>query len=107
SQVTVFRRPRVAILSTGDELLEIGKPLAPGRVIDSNGVSLAALAAECGANVELLGIARDTEASHIEKMTAGLQADIFITSAGVSVGERDLVRRVLADLGVSQVFHSV
>jgi molybdopterin molybdotransferase len=107
SRVTVFRRPRVAILSTGDELLEVGESVVPGKVVDSNGVSLAVMAKECGATVQLLGIARDTVASHIEKMTTGLQADIFITSAGVSVGERDLVRQVLADLGVSLLFHSV
>lgn len=107
THVRVFRRPRVAILSTGDELLEIGQPLAPGKVIDSNGIALAALVKECGAIAELLGIARDTEASHVEKMTRGLEADIFITTAGVSVGERDLVRRILADLGMAEVFHSV
>ena len=107
THVRVFRRPRVAILSTGDELLEVGQPLAPGKVIDSNGIALAALVKECGAIAELLGIARDTEASHVEKMTRGLEADIFITTAGVSVGERDLVRRILEDLGMSQVFHSV
>jgi molybdopterin molybdotransferase len=106
-RVTVFRRPRVAILSTGDELVEVGEHVVPGKVVDSNGVSLAAMAKECGASVQLLGIARDTVASHIEKMTAGLQADIFITSAGVSVGERDLVRQVLTDLGVSLAFQSV
>jgi molybdopterin molybdotransferase len=107
SCVTVFRRPRVAILSTGDELLEIGEEVIPGKVVDSNGVSLAAVVKECGATVQLLGIARDNIASHIEKMTTGLQADIFITSAGVSVGERDLVRQVLVDMGVSLVFHSI
>jgi molybdopterin molybdotransferase len=107
SRVTVFRRPRVAILSTGDELLEVGEEVIPGKVIDSNGVSLAAVVKECGATVQLLGIARDNIASHIEKMTTGLEADIFITSAGVSVGERDLVRQVLVDMGVSLVFHSV
>ncbi len=107
SRVTVFRRPRIAILCTGDELLEVGTPVVPGGVINSNGVTLAAIAKESGAIVELLGIARDTEASHIEKMTIGLQADIFITSAGVSVGERDFVRKVLADLGVSQVFSMI
>jgi molybdopterin molybdotransferase len=107
THVDVFRRPRVAILSTGDELLEIGQPLVPGKVIDSNGIALAALVTECGAIAEPLGIARDTEASHVEKMTRGLDADIFITSAGVSVGERDLVRRVLEELGMTQVFHSV
>jgi molybdopterin molybdotransferase len=107
SRVTVFRRPTVAILSTGDELVAVGESLAPGKIVDSNGVSLAAMVKECGATVQLLGIARDTVASHIDKMTAGLQADIFITSAGVSVGERDLVRQVLTDLGVSLLFHSI
>jgi molybdopterin molybdotransferase len=105
--VTVFRRPRVAILSTGDELVAVGEQVVPGRIVDSNGVSLAALVKECGAVPHLLGIAGDTVASHVEKMTIGLRADIFITSAGVSVGERDLVRKVLGDLGVTQVFHSV
>jgi molybdopterin molybdotransferase len=107
SRVTVFRRPRVAILSTGDELLECGEPPVPGKIIDSNSVSLGAAVRECGARVQPLGIARDTVASHAEKMTAGLNADFLITSAGVSVGERDLVRQVLGDLGVSQVFRSV
>lgn len=107
SRVPVFRRPTVAVLSTGDELLSVGEPAVAGRIFDSNGVSLAAMAKECGAIVHMLGIARDTEASHVGKMVAGLQADMFITSAGVSVGERDLVRKVLADLGVAQVFHSV
>jgi len=107
SRVTVFRRPRVAILSTGDELVAVGEPVAAGKVVDSNGVSLAACVKECGAIVERLGIAQDTRASHIAKMTIGLQADIFITSAGVSVGDRDLVREVLAELGMSQVFYGV
>jgi molybdopterin molybdotransferase len=107
SRVTVFRRPKVAILSTGDELVEVGQIVVPGKVVDSNGVSLAAMAKECGAIVQMLGIACDTVQSHVEKMSTGLQADIFITSAGVSVGERDLVRQVLTDLGVSFEFHSV
>ena len=107
TQVRVFRRPRVAILSTGDELLELGQQLAPGKVIDSNGIALAALVKECGANATLLGIAQDNEASHVEKMNLGLETDVFITTAGVSVGERDLVRRILQNLGMDQVFHSV
>ncbi len=107
SRVTVFRRPRVAILSTGDELVAAGEPLEAGKVVDSNGVSLAASVKNCGAIVERLGIAQDTRASHVAKMTIGLQADIFITSAGVSVGDRDLVREVLAELGMSQVFYGV
>jgi molybdopterin molybdotransferase len=107
SRVTVYRRPCVAILSTGDELVAVGEPVVPGKVVDSNGVSLAAMVKACGATVELLGVASDTHASHVAKMTIGLQADILITSAGVSVGERDLVREVLAELGVSQVFYSI
>jgi molybdopterin molybdotransferase len=107
SRVTVFRRPRVAILSTGDELVAVGEAVSAGKVVDSNGASLAAGVKECGAIVERLGIAQDTRESHVAKMTAGLQADIFITSAGVSVGDRDLVRAVLVELGMSQVFYGV
>ncbi len=106
-RVTVFRRPRVAILSTGDELIAAGEPVVAGKVVDSNGVSLAASVKGCGAHVERLGIAQDTHASHVAKMTVGLQADILITSAGVSVGDRDLVREVLAELGMRQVFYGV
>jgi molybdopterin molybdotransferase len=105
--VAVYRRPRVAILSTGDELIEIGEPPARGKVVDSNGISLAAAVRECGAIPVILGIARDNHASHLEKMTVGLRADVFVTSAGVSVGERDLVREVLADLGMRQIFYGV
>jgi molybdopterin molybdotransferase len=97
SRVTVFRRPRVAI----------GDPVITGKIADSNGVSLAVLVKSCGATAELLGIANDTHASHVAKLSVGLQADILITSAGVSVGERDFVREVLAELGMSQVFYSI
>ncbi len=105
--VSVHRKPTVAILSTGDELLGAGEPLAPGKVIDSNGISLAAGIRACGATPVMLGIARDNRASHAQKMSEGLKADAFITSAGVSAGERDLVREVLAELGMTQVFRRV
>jgi molybdopterin molybdotransferase len=105
--VSVYRKPTVAILSTGDELLEAGEPLVPGKVIDSNGISLAAGVRACGATPVMLGIARDNRASHVQKMSEGLKADVFITSAGVSAGERDLVREVLSELGMTQVFRRV
>jgi len=105
--VPVHRRARVAILSTGDELVELGEPLAPGRVINSNILSLAAAVREIGGEPVLLGIARDNRESHLEKMTEGLRADAFITSAGVSAGDRDLVRDLLAELGVKQLFWKV
>jgi len=105
--VSVHRKATVAILSTGDELLEAGEALAPGKVVDSNGLSLAAGVRGCGATPVILGIARDNRASHVQKMSEGLKADAFITSAGVSAGERDLVREVLAELGMRQVFRRV
>jgi molybdopterin molybdotransferase len=102
--VSVYGRPRTAILSTGDELVEVGEKVTAGRVVDSNGLSLAAAVHACGATAVALGIARDNRANHIERMIEGLQYDAFITSAGVSAGERDLVREVLTELGVRQVF---
>ncbi|HYG97674.1 MAG TPA: gephyrin-like molybdotransferase Glp [Terriglobales bacterium] len=105
--VSVHRAPRVAILSTGDELVEVGEPLAPGKVINSNTLSLAAAVKQLGAIPVMLGIARDNRECHREKMAEGLKADVLITSAGVSAGDRDMVRGVLADLGVEQVFWRV
>lgn len=105
--VRVCRRPRVAILSTGDELLELGEALTSGKVINSNAYSLAASVKEIGAIPVPLGIARDNRENHREKMTEGLLADALITSAGVSAGDRDLVREVLTELGAEEVFWKV
>jgi molybdopterin molybdotransferase len=104
AEVAVYRRPRVAILSTGDELVELGEPLAPGKIVNSNSHSLAAAVIEAGGEPVLLGIARDNRESHRKKLSAGLAADVLITSAGVSAGDRDLVREVLSELGVRQIF---
>jgi molybdopterin molybdotransferase len=104
AEVAVYRRPRVAILSTGDELVELGEPLAPGKIVNSNSHSLAAAVVEAGGEPVLLGIARDNRESHREKLSAGLAADVLITSAGVSAGDRDLVREILSELGVRQIF---
>jgi len=105
--VPVFRKPRVAILSTGDELVELGEPSASGRIINSNAFSLAASVREAGAEPVILGIARDNREDHREKMREGLKADAFITSAGVSAGDHDYVREVLEELGVEQKFWKV
>lgn len=107
ASVPVYSRPRVAIVSTGDELVEIGEPLSAGKVINSNAMSLAAAVKEAGAIPVIIGIARDNLESHREKFTEGLKADAMITSAGVSAGDRDLVRDVLAELGVKQLFWRV
>lgn len=105
--VPAFRRARVAILSTGDELVELGEPLTTGKIVNSNALSLAAAVKEIGGVPMILGIARDNRESHREKMIEGLKADALITSAGVSAGDRDLVRDVLGELGVTQLFWRV
>ncbi|MCL5291958.1 MAG: molybdopterin molybdotransferase MoeA [Actinobacteria bacterium] len=97
--VRVFRQPRVAILSTGDELVDVGEPLAPGKIRNSNAYSLAAQALEVSAIPVILGIARDRRDDLVEKLEKGLEADILITSGGVSVGDYDLVKQVLAEQG--------
>jgi len=107
SLVAVYRRPLVAILSTGDELIELGVTPGPGEIVNSNALSLAAAVAETGCIPLMIGIARDNRESHLEKLREGLQADVLITSAGVSAGDRDLVREVLEELGAKQVFWKV
>jgi len=103
----VFRRVRVAILSTGDELVEFGQPVPEGKIINSNAPALAAAVREAGGEPTLLGIAADTLESLKEKITAGLSYDVLVTTAGVSAGERDLVREVLEWAGVQQLFWKV
>ena len=105
--VPVFRRPRVAVLSTGDELIEPGEPLGPGKIYNSNALALAAAVKQAGAEPTLLGIARDDFHSLRTLLAEGLRADALVTSAGVSMGDRDLVRQVLDELEVRQVFWKI
>ena len=105
--VPVYHRPIVAILSTGDELVELGCTPGPGEIINSNTLSLAAAVQEAGCIPRIIGIARDNRESHLEKLGEGLKADVLITSAGVSAGDCDLVRDILEELGAKQVFWKV
>ncbi len=107
STVPMHRRVRVAILSTGDELQEIDELRFEGGVVNSNSWALAAAVREIGAVPLMLGIARDNLESLREKMKDGLQADVLITSAGVSAGDRDFVREVLEELDVEQQFWKI
>jgi len=93
--VRVIRRPVVAILSTGDEILEPGEPLRPGTIYDSNAYSIASLVQRYGGVPCRLGIAHDTLEDLTAKVRSGLDADLFITSAGVSRGDFDIVKDVL------------
>ncbi len=96
---SVIRRPLVAILSTGDELVNVGEPLPPGKIYNSNTFSLAAQVRRYGGIPKILGIARDDMQSLTEAIDQGHDADLFITSAGVSVGRYDFVKDVLAKHG--------
>ena len=105
--VPVYRKARVAVLSTGDELIELGEPPSPGTIINSNSLAVAAAVRETGAEAVLLGIARDDLESHAAKISEGLKADALVTTAGVSAGDRDLVREALAERGVVSRFWRV
>lgn len=107
THVDVVRRPKVAIISTGDELVMLGETPGAAQIVNSNAYSLAAAVRALGAEPVMLGIARDNLESHREKLAAGLQCDMMITSAGVSVGDKDFVRRVLSELGVRMEFERV
>ncbi len=97
ARVAVHRRPRVAILATGDELVAIDEPVTPGKIRNSNEYSNTAAVLKCGGVPVRLGIARDNIADLTAKIRAGLDAgvDLFLTSAGVSVGDYDIVKDVL------------
>lgn len=97
--VSVYRRPVVAILSTGDEVKEPGTPLGPGQIYNSNTYSIAAMVQANGGIPRRLGIARDTVEALTAKLREGLDADMLVTSAGVSRGDYDVVKDVLATEG--------
>jgi molybdopterin molybdotransferase len=102
--VLVHRQPRVAILATGDELLEVHEPLVPGKIRNSNEYTNAALVLRTGGLPIQLGIARDTKDDLTAKLRTGLAqgADLFLTSGGVSVGDYDVVKDVLGTEGRMQ-----
>jgi molybdopterin molybdotransferase len=97
----VTRRPRVAVLATGSELVAPGEALAPGRVRNSNGYTLAALAAEAGAEVSDLGLAADDRAALKRTLARALDAhDVVVTSGGVSMGDFDYIKHLTDELGL-------
>ncbi len=105
--VAVHRRPRVAILSTGDELLELGAPPRDGAIYDSNTHGLAAAVREAGGVPTILPQGADTQEALDALVREGLQADVLVSTGGVSVGDYDLVHGAFAAAGVSDVFWKV
>lgn len=107
SMVAVARRPRVAIVATGDELVDVGEPLAAGQIVNSNAYTLAAAVDEAGGEAVMLGIVRDEPARLRAAFAAALDADVVLSSGGVSAGSFDYVRASLADLGYAERFWKV
>ncbi len=109
STVSVHRQPTLAVLPTGDEIVEVdsGTDLQLGQIRNSNGPLISAAAKKSGTKVSYLGIAPDQREELAEKIQIGLKHDILILSGGVSAGVLDLVPGVLAELGVEKVFHKV
>ncbi len=99
SKVNVIRRPVVAILATGNELADVGQPLPASKIYNSNTYSVASLVRRYGGIPKILGIALDNEKSLVNKLRQGLDADMLITSGGVSAGDYDMVKDVLASEG--------
>ena len=99
TDVPVIRRPRVAILGTGDEVIDVHEPLRPGKIRNSNSYLLEAAVRKAGAEPQRLGVARDTVESLREKFSQAIQCDLIITSGGVSVGEFDLVKNIMTEQG--------
>jgi molybdopterin molybdotransferase len=107
SEVAVSRRPRVAIVATGDEVVSVDRTPLPHQVRDSNSWAIAAQVEESGAIAERLGVARDDADALAELLQQGLQADVLLTIGGVSKGTHDLVHGTLERLGVVAEFHGI
>ncbi|MEX2632314.1 MAG: gephyrin-like molybdotransferase Glp [Tistlia sp.] len=105
--LSVRRRPRVAILATGDEVVLPGEPRGPNQIVSSNGLSLSAVVSACGGEPSLLAIARD-DAGSLQALAAEARgADLLVTTGGVSVGEHDLVRQALGESGLELDFWQI
>jgi molybdopterin molybdotransferase len=107
ADVLVSRKPRVAIVATGDELVEVRQQPSAGQIRNSNSYTLYVQAAAAGAEPVMLGIARDNRPDLREKIGGGLDFDILLVSGGVSMGKYDFVEEVFGDFGVSVLFDKV
>ncbi len=107
AEVNAVPRPSVAVLATGDELVDASQRPGAGQIRNSNGPMLHALISEAGATPVELGVARDEPASLESKLRGGRDCDVLLVSGGVSAGDRDLAPGVLEQLGVEQLFQKV
>jgi molybdopterin molybdotransferase len=107
AEVTCGGRPRAAVLATGTELRPPGAALGAGQIYEANSFLLTAALVAAGTDVERLPVAEDDDSAHREALERALDADLAVTSGGVSVGPHDLVRRIEGELGVEEVFWGV
>jgi len=107
SSISVYQRPLVAILCTGEELVDVDEGMDEVKIVSSNSYTLAAQVKECGAIPIQLGIAKDRKEEIQEKLQQGIRADVLISSAGISVGDYDFVKDALKDLGMKMIFWKV
>jgi molybdopterin molybdotransferase len=107
AELRVFRRPSVAIVATGDELVELDTPPGKQQIRNSNSYGLAAMVADAGGRPWRLAVARDLREEILDRVTEGRTADLLLLSGGVSMGKYDLVEEVLAELGAEFFFTGV
>jgi len=105
--VSVYKRPRVGIVTTGDELVGLGEDIAEGKIRESNSYVIMGQVLDAGAEAFRLGIAEDNEQSIKAKLTEAMNYDVIVTCGGVSVGDYDLVKDILQDIGVEMRFWKV
>jgi molybdopterin molybdotransferase len=107
SFIPVYQKPVVAILATGDELVDVDENPSPWQIISSNSYALAAQVLDCGATPLQIGIAKDNREDLIAKFNAALRADLIISSGGVSAGDYDLVKDIMKEVGNRMQFWQV
>jgi len=104
NQVEVYRRPRVGLLSTGSELMDVGQPLNPGKIYNSNSYTLRGMLQEAGCEVIVIPIVSDRIEDTLEALERVAEADVIITTGGASVGDYDIMRYALAQFGCEVLF---
>ncbi len=107
SFVSVYQKPTVAVISTGDELIDVDENLTGGKIVSSNTYSLSSLVRYLGATPLILGIAKDKSEDLLDRFKVAVRADMIISSGGVSVGDYDLVKDILKELGAEMKFWKV
>ena len=104
AQVNVYRRPRVGLLSTGTELMDVGHPLNPGKIYNSNSYTLRGMLKEAGCEISVIPIVSDQMEDTLEALESVSNADVIISTGGASVGDYDIMRHALAEFGCEMLF---